>query len=91
MNVSGVIAPVRLDPALAHLPDDVHHPIQEVAIVADNQHRAIPVAQRVLQPFNRLHVQMVRRFVQDQQVGLLEQKARQENARLLPAAQVADG
>jgi hypothetical protein len=61
---------------------------RKIAVVADDQQRALPGAQHAFQPLHRLHVEVVGRLVQDEQVGLFQQQARQQSARLLPAAQL---
>ena len=90
LNVSAVIAPVRFDATSAHLPDGIDDLVQEIAVVADDQHGPVPVTQPIFQPLNRFHVQVVRGLVQDQQVRLFQQQARQQDARFLPAAQVVN-
>ena len=46
--------------------------------------------EQVFQPDNRVDVQMVGRFVQQQYVGLLHPSLRQGDALFLPAGEVAD-
>ena len=87
-HIGGVVAPVLLHAAPAHLPDAVGHRVQEVAVVADHQQGALPAPQGALQPLHRLDVQVVGRLVQDQQVGRFQQQTRQQRPRLLAAAQV---
>ncbi len=90
-QIGAVVAAVDFHPAAAHLPDRIDHAVQEIAVVADNQHGARPFAQRFFQPFDGLHIQVVGRLIQDQQIGLFQQQTRQQGARLLPAAQMAYG
>ena len=78
-------------PGAAHLPDMVDHLVQEIAVVRDDQGRAVPLAQVAFQPFHRVDVQVVGRLVQDEQVGIGEQQARQHGARALPAGELRDG
>jgi hypothetical protein len=49
--------------------DDV---VEEVALVADDQHRRLVALEEILQPQGRFEVEVVRRFVEQQQVGLRE-------------------
>ena len=88
LHVMGVIAPVLLETGAAHLPDAIDYRVQEVAVVADDEQRAVPRGQRALQPLDGLDVQMVGRLVQDEQVGTLQEQTGQEGARLLPAAEM---
>src|SRR3954470_25047788 len=50
-------------------PDACRHLAQEGAIVADQQHGALVLLERVLERLDVLDVEMVRRLVEDQQVG----------------------
>ena len=56
--------------------------------MADDQHRAVPLAQGALQPLDGFQVKVIGGLVQHQQVGLFQQQARQQGARLLPAGKV---
>ena len=53
--------------------------------MADNQHRAAVSLQVVFEPLHRLQVKMVRRLVQNQQVGAFQEQARQAQTGLLTA------
>ena len=55
--------------------------------MGDDQDGAGIVAQMAFQPGNRLGVQMVGRFVQQQKVGLVEQQLAQRDAAALAAGQ----
>ncbi len=77
-------------PAAAHFPDGIDGVIQEKAVVADDQHGALPFAQGVFQPLHRLDIQVVGGLVQHEQVGFFEQQARQQGAGLLPAAEMVE-
>ncbi len=62
--------------------------VEEVAVVGDEDHAAGVVFEVVLQPIRRLGVEMVRRLVEQQDVGLREQELRQRHATLFAARQV---
>ncbi len=93
-NVSAVVALVGLQfgriiaAAGNQLPHAVDDAIQEVAVVADDDQRPFPAAQRALQPLHGGDVQVVGRLVEDEQGWPLQQQAAQQHARLLAAAQV---
>jgi len=59
--------------------------VEEVAIVGDDQDRAGIVAQMAFQPGHRFGVEMVGRFVQQQQFGLVEQQLAERDAAPLAA------
>ena len=65
------IAAGIFDPAAVALRHDhgVHHPVEEVAVVADQQDRAGIIGQHFLQQVQRFQVEIVGRLVQHQQVG----------------------
>mmetsp|Transcript_588 Transcript_588/g.2148 ORF Transcript_588/g.2148 Transcript_588/m.2148 type:complete len:306 (-) Transcript_588:315-1232(-) len=56
------------------------HAVHEVLRVADHQQDPVPIAQVVLQPNHSLHVQVVRRLVEEKQGGLDEERSRKGDA-----------
>ena len=76
--------------AAVDLADPLGNVIQEVAIVCDGKHRALIVMQEVLEPQDRLGVQVVRGLVEQQQVGSLEQQLAQGNTTALAAGKHVD-
>ena len=50
------------------------HVVEEVAVVRDGDHRSLVLPQVLLEPVDALGVEMVRRLVQQQHVGLLQQE-----------------
>ena len=76
--------------AAVDLADPLGNVIQEVAIVRDGKHRALVVVQEVLEPQDRLGVQVVRGLVEQQQVGSLEQQLAQGHATALAAGKHVD-
>ncbi|OQA94329.1 MAG: hypothetical protein BWY25_02829 [Chloroflexi bacterium ADurb.Bin222] len=59
--------------------------------MAHEEQRTIPVCQRLFEPFQRLRIEVIGRFIADQQVGTFEQQAREQGAGLLPAAAMRQG
>ena len=72
------------------LADPLGNVIQEVAIVRDGKHRTLIVVQEVLEPQDRLSVQVVRGLVEQQQVGSLEQQLAQGHTAALAAGKHVD-
>ena len=66
------------------------HAIEEVAIVADEQHRAGIVREQFLQQFQRFEIEIVRRLVEHQQVGRSRERHRERQPPALAAGQHAD-
>ena len=56
------------DVAIMQHPDPCREGAQEFAIMADQDHGPLVPLDRILERFDRLHVQMVRGFVEHQQV-----------------------
>ena len=54
--------------------------VDESTIVADENHRRAARRQKLLQPLNRLDVEMVRRLVEQQHIGTAQQNLRQLDA-----------
>ena len=70
--------------------DVLNYRIQEVAVVGDQQQGAGVVAQPVFQPEDGVQIQVVGRFVEQQQVGRAHQRLRQVQAHPPAAGEVAD-
>ncbi len=64
--------------------------VEETAIMGDEEHAALVVAQQALQPLDRGEVEMVGRLVQQQHVGHADQRASQRHALLHAARKRAD-
>ena len=56
--------------------------VQEVTVVRDDDHGAVAIVQRLLQPADGVDVQVVRRFVEQQDVRVREQRLCQQHAQL---------
>ena len=63
--------------------------VQEVAIVRDGDEHAVVVAQELLEPADAVDVEIVRRLVEQERVGIAEQRLGQEHAQLQAAGQLA--
>ena len=53
------------------------HPVEEPAVVARDQDRRVLLEEEPLEPFKRREVEMVRRLVEEEEVGIVEQQARE--------------
>ena len=90
LQVGGVVALVRDQPAAVDLGDPLRHVVQEVPVVGDGQHGAGVVGQELLEPEHRFGVQVVGRLVEQQQVGRGEQQLAQGDPPLLAAGEHRD-
>ena len=84
-QIGRVVAAVGLDALAAQLPNAGADGVEEVAVMADNEHRTAVGFQIIFEPLHRFQVQMVRRLVQNQQVGALQQQPCQTQPGLLTA------
>jgi len=67
-----------------------HHAVEEIAVVADQQHRAGVIGQLLLQQVERLQIEIVGRLVENQQVRRAGEGAGQGEPGSLAAGQYAD-
>ena len=63
--------------------------VQKVTVVGDDDDHAVIVIQEVLQPVDRIQVEVVRGLVQQQGLGMPEQRLREQHADFLSALQLA--
>ena len=70
--------------------DVVAHALDEVAVVADDDERAGPGVEQVLERGQGVDVEVVGRLVEQQDVGLAHQQAHQLQAPALAAGEVLD-
>jgi len=80
----------RREPAAIELDDPGREPLEKGAVVGDEDHRAGIFEQEGLEPLDRLDVEMVGRLVEEQQVGLRDQRPGQQHAPLPSAGQGVD-
>jgi len=69
------------------LQDPARHVVEEVPVVGDRDDRALILLEVVLQPGHGLGVQVVGRFVEEQDVGFLEEEPAQGHPALLAAGE----
>ena len=63
------------------------HGFEKPAVVRDEDHRRVDRRQLALQPLETLHVEVVRRLVEQQQVGVTGERAGERGARQLAAGE----
>jgi len=74
---AGIVAGVAFQLALVDMDDHVDHFVEEIAIMRDDQQRAGVAFEPVFKPDDRIQIQMVGRFIEQQQVGRAHQRLRQ--------------
>src|SRR5690606_2160098 len=82
-----VVVGARIQSQLAaiEVEDRIDDAIEQVAIMADDQHRVRIGGEITFEPQRAFEVEVVRRLVEEQQLGLEEENGRQSNAHT-PAA-----
>ena len=76
--------------AVLHQPQPVGDQLDQVRVVADEDHRAAVLGQRLDQRLAALDVEVVGRLVEDEQVRRVERREQQAQPRLLPAREPPD-
>jgi hypothetical protein len=91
LQPGGVVALVRDALAAVELEDPARDVVQEVPVVGHGDHGALVLGQVLLEPRDGVGVQVVRRLVEEQEVGLGEQQPAERDAAALAARQVLHG
>ncbi len=90
LEIGRVIALVREIFAAIDFEDPADDVVEEIAIVGDHQHRAGIFLEMIFEPLDALGIQMVGRFVKEQDRRLLDQQAGERDTALLTAREVLD-
>ena len=90
LEPAGVVALERMALPALELEDPPGHVVEEVAVVGDGHDGAVVVAERPLQPRDRLGVEVVGGLVEQQQVGLGQQQPAERHSALLAAGEGGD-
>ena len=83
--VGGVVAAERGQLPVAQLPDARHGRVEECPVVRCHEQRARPALEVDLEPLERVDVEVVRRLVEQEQVGVGDHETGQRGPRLLAA------
>ena len=87
LQPGGVVALVGDALAAVELEDPAGDVVEEVAVVGDRDDRALVLGEVLLQPGDRLGVEVVGRLVEQQQVGRAEQQPAERDAAALAAGE----
>ena len=91
LQIGGVIAFIDEVARAIELEDPVHHIVQEVAVMGDEDDVAGIIDQMLFQPGDAFGVEMVGRLIEQQDVRLFQQQTGQRHAALFTAGQLGDG
>ena len=83
--VGGVVAAERSQPPVAQLPDARHRRVEECPVVRGDEERARPPLEVHLEPLERVDVEVVRRLVEQEEVGVGDHETGKRGPRLLAA------
>ncbi len=89
VEVGGVVTTIDLK-RWGHLPDHPGGLVEEVAIMRDDHHRAVPIAQVGFEPFHGIDIQVVAGFVQKEEVRIFQQNSRQAGTGALTARKLLE-
>ena len=89
--VGGEVARVAVDGALEQLQGAVGHAVEEVAVVADQEHGRGALGQERFEPLGGLDIEVVGGLIQEHHVRLGQQQLGQHDPILLAAAERLDG
>ncbi len=89
-EVAVVISGVRLQPTSFDFDDALHYRVQHGAVVRDDDKGVRRTGEIAFEPLARLDVEVILRFIEQQQIGLFEQHKREHEPRPLSAAQGGD-
>ena len=89
-QVRRVVAGPRRQLAAIELDDPRRQPLQERAVVGDEHHGAVVLGEKALEPLDGVDVEMIGRLVEQQQIRLADQRARQQHAAAPAARQRVD-
>jgi hypothetical protein len=80
--VEVVVAREGRELAAVDLDDLGHEPVHELAVVRGHHDRALEALQELFEPQDRLDVEVVRRLVEEERVGALQEDLRERHAHL---------
>ena len=86
----GIVAAVAVEFSTIKFENDVGGAVKKIAVVGDDDETRLTIVQLFLQPADGLVVEMVCRFVQQEQVGRANQRRRQRHTLLHAAGKGAD-
>src|SRR6266853_414090 len=89
--IGAVVARIRAQVSAVEIDDPQRDRIEEAPVVRDEQHAAREAKQRLFQPFDRGEIEMVGRFVEEEQIGCHDEGARQRHALLQAARELRYG
>ena len=84
-----IVAGVELDSSEVHITDIGADLIEEMAVMGYHDYGIFKTSQKILQPVDGFHIQMVGRLVQQQDIRVAKERLRQQYAYLLLRREVS--
>ena len=85
LHVERIVAGIKFRLSIVQLDDAGHDAVKKIPVVGDGQDGSPEFFNIALEPFDRVHIQMVCRLVEQQDIRLFQQQPRQIHARLFAA------
>ena len=76
LHIERIIAGIKLCLAVVQFENAGHNAVKKIPVMGDRQDGPLKFFNIALKPFDRVHVQMVRRLVKQQNIGLFQQQPR---------------
>ena len=89
-HIPGIAATEGTDMVILQINDSCSCTVQEIAVMGNHEDAAFVGAKVLLQPFQHAHVQMVRRFIEKEKIGMTHKSSGQVDSDLLPAGEGMD-
>ena len=87
LHIERIIAAIELRLAVVDLHDAADDAVEKIPVVRDGQDGALELLDVVLEPLHAVHIEVVRRLVEQQDVRPFQQQPRQIDARLFSAGE----
>ena len=90
LHISGVIAVKFGDLAAIYLNKASCQVIHKASVMADKEQGTLPFQQKLLEPVNGFNIKMVGGLIQQQQIGVTDQRSGQQYPALIAAGETGD-
>jgi hypothetical protein len=77
-QIVGIVAPIHAQFAQAQLPGNRGDPVEKGPVMGDDDHCPLVLEEKILQPGQRIEIEMVGRLIKEQQGRFFEQQLGQE-------------
>ena len=89
-QVPGISAAEGADMVIFQINDTGSRPVQEIAVMGNHEDSAFVGTEVFLQPLQHIHIQMVGRFIEKEEIGVAHEGCGQVDSYLLPAGKGVD-